>query len=165
MSTLINNPLNPMFNAATMMMAKIVWPQWFDVSLDTAPDSLKRLKAEYAERGRITVFGGSSDKTIFGVHGAEVNHAFRAWHDWCHLSLNADFSMDGEARACELQARHIRTYYGDGDTGQELVAILYAEVVGQASHYYRYKEYVQDQRAFVEAYIKHGATETLSQKW
>jgi hypothetical protein len=38
------------------------------------------LNAEFQERGRITVYSGNSDDTIFGDAG--TNHMARAWHGW-----------------------------------------------------------------------------------
>jgi hypothetical protein len=152
MSTLTFKPLSGLFNVATMLLCNAVWPQGFDTSETDAPSSLKALKAEFATRGRITVFGGSSDRTIFD--SAEVNHAFRAWHDWAHLALDAPFNLDGETAACDLQARQLVTVYGDGDTGRELVAILRAEVIGQALYWAKWRTYVADQRAFAAAYMR-----------
>lgn len=154
MSTLSRNPLNPLFNVAVLLEAARVWPQWFDLSANDAPDSLRRLKLEYAARGRITVYSGSSDTTVFD--DAECNQAFRAWHDYCHLALDANFSLEGETRACELQAKHLFNRYGDGDTGRELVALLNAEVIGQARYYAKHKAYVINQRAFAIDYMRHG---------
>jgi hypothetical protein len=161
MSELIVKPVNPLFNCACQMMAHIVWPQGYDVS-ENAPRTLKALKDEYRSRGRITVYSGGSDKTIFDDAG--VNQDFRAWHDWCHLRLDADFSPRGEAMACDLQAAHIRVRYGAGETGRELVKLLEAEVIGQSLYYQKYKEYVDDQRAFAIAYMQ-NADEALSRRW
>jgi len=153
MSTLSFKPLLPLFNVAVLACCNRVWPQGFDTSPD-APDSLRRLKAEMAARGRITVYSESSDSTVFDCR--EVNQAFRAWHDWCHLVLDAPFNLEGETRACREQERHIFARYGDGDTGQELAALLRAEVIGQAKYYQLHKRYIQNQRAFAVDYMAHG---------
>lgn len=162
MNTLSFHPLFPLFNVCVTMMARKVWPQGYDVSMDDAPDSLKRLKKEYAERGRITVYGGHSDRTIYD--SAEVNQDFRAWHDWCHLTRDADFSLKGEQRAFQEQARHVIEHYGNGDTGRELVRILHAEVMGQALYYQVHKKYVIDQRAFVLAFM-HQDPALIHREW
>lgn len=141
-----------MFNCAVQTLTKMVWPQGYDLSATEAPDSLKKLKAEYAARKRITVFSGSSEHTIFADAG--INQDFRAWHDYCHLTLNADFSLEGETAACNLQSLHIRQRYGEGETSAFMIQLLEAEVIGQALYYRRYKSYIDNQRAFVMDYIQ-----------
>lgn len=157
-----NNALFPMFNACVMFMARRVWPQGYDLSSTDAPDSLKRLKQEFQHRGRITVYEGGSEMSIYGDAG--VNQDFRAWHDWCHLALDANFTLEGETRACELQARHIRGRYGDGDTGRALIRVLEAEIIGQALYWRKYRKYVVNQRAFVLAYMSHPG-HALCKEW
>jgi hypothetical protein len=109
------------------------------------------LNAEFQERGRITVYSGNSDDTIFGDAG--TNHMARAWHDWAHLSLGADFSITGEAAACELQCGQLIDYLGLED-GEPAAGILCAEVMGQVAYYQRHKQYVGRQREFVVQYLK-----------
>lgn len=156
MSSLNFRPVSPMLNVAVQMFAARVWPQGFDLSETDAPDSLKRLKAEYAARGRITIYAGGSDGTIFDC--ADTNRMFRAWHDWAHLTLNANFSMEGETAACELQAAQIFARYGDGDTGRGMVAVLRAEIIGQARFWQRNRRFVSRQRAFTMAYLDNPET-------
>lgn len=154
MGTLSFKPLCLEFNCAVHTICDTIWPQGFDLSETKAPDSLKKLKAEYAERGRITVYSGASDNTIFDDPG--TNHKFRAWHDWCHLHLDADFSFQGEVRAAVLQIQHVMFRYGMGDTTYEIMRYLWAEVVGQAAYWQKHRKYVKDQRAFVSAYVAAG---------
>lgn len=156
MSVLNFRPVSPMLNVAVHMFAARVWPQGFDLSETAAPDSLKRLKAEYASRGRITIYSGGCDGTIFDDAG--TNQMFRAWHDWAHLALDANFSMEGETRACELQCSQILAAYGDGETGQEMARVLRAEIIGQAQFWNRNRRYVTRQRAFTLAYLDNPET-------
>jgi hypothetical protein len=162
MSDLRFNPISPLLNCAVALMCARVWPQGFDVSADCAPDSYKRLKAEHDARGKITVFSGGSDRTIFDDAG--TNHKFRAWHDWAHLQLGATFSLSGETAACELQCTQIEKTYGQGETGQELAALIRAEVIGQATYWHRHRKFVVDQVAFVKAYLADRET-TLAREW
>lgn len=161
MSVLKRDPLNPMFNACVQSMCKRVWPQWFDVA-EKAPSSFKALRREYEKRGRITVYNGAPATCIFD--DPDINVMFRAWHDFCHLMLDADFTVYGEYRAAQLQMQHVVTLYGNGPTALEFCALVDAEVNGQALYYHRRKEYITDQRAFVEAYLtdRHKA---LARRW
>ena len=160
--TLHVQPLDIMFNACVQTICKRVWPQWFDVSQD-APDTLEKLQAEYAERGRITVWEGASDKTIFG--DPQINHMFRAWHDWCHLMGRCDFSIEGEQAAACMQMEHVKTLFGDGDTGQHFCRIIEAEVIGQALYEQLHSSFPEDQMQFVKAYLKYGRATALTMKF
>lgn len=162
MSDLKSNPLFPMFNVCAMMMARKVWPQGYDLSDTNAPDSLTRLKAEYAARGRITIFSGGCSNTIFDDAG--TNQDFRAWHDYCHIEMNADFSFEGERAAFNLQASHIHNHWGSVDTGRALIQVLEAEVIGQARYWRLYKKYVGNQRGFCLAYMADPAS-ALAREW
>lgn len=88
-------------------MAAKCWPQGYDIS-ETAPDTLADLYAERRARGRITVWGLPS---VFA--NDKVSHAFRAWHDWCHLGAGADFSERGEARTFRYQKLMMMRDYPD----------------------------------------------------
>jgi hypothetical protein len=143
-------PLCSNLNRAVEHLCQQAWPQGFDVSED-APNSFKSLKSEFQERGRITVYSGNSEDTIFG--DATTNHMARAWHDWCHLSLKADFTFAGEAAACELQCRQLIAYLGQKE-GEPAANILRAEVLGQIAYYQRHKHYVGHQREFVVQYLE-----------
>lgn len=163
MSVIICRPLNPMFNCAVQTITKLVWPQWFDIA-DNAPSNFKALKLEYKVRGRITVYDGGCENTIFD--DPDINVMFRAWHDWCHLKGGHDFSVLGELRAADMQMSHVVTLYGNGDTGSKFIRIIDAEVNGQAQYYARHKKYVRNQRAFVEAFISTSNTDAvLEREW
>jgi hypothetical protein len=163
MNIYVTRPLNPMFNCAVQTITKRVWPQWFDQGLE-APNSFRALKYEFQARGRITVYDGGCSNTIFD--DPDINVMFRAWHDWCHLKGNYDFRLVGEMQAAYMQMEHVVTLYGDGETGQQLCALIDAEVIGQAQYYQLHTKYVQNQRAFVEAYI--GTSDkryVIEQEW
>ncbi|QSY98545.1 hypothetical protein J2J97_32075 (plasmid) [Rhizobium bangladeshense] len=161
MSELRFNPVSPLLNCAVALLCARVWPQGFDVS-SIAPSSYHELKAEYDARGKITVLRDASDRTIFDDAG--TNQKFRAWHDWAHLQLGATFSLAGEAAACELQCQQIEQVYGTGETGQELTALLRAEVIGQSTYWQRHRTFVKDQVGFVKAYLTDRET-ALARAW
>ena len=108
---------------------------------DNAPDTLESLTRNC---GRLVVWGGGSDRTIYGE--ASVNHAFRAWHDSLHLRLTAPFTLEGETLVALEQARLCRN--------DALGDILMAEIVGQAHYFAKYGTFPVDQMAFITAYLK-----------
>ncbi|QPC44957.1 hypothetical protein HW532_20990 [Kaustia mangrovi] len=147
-------PLSIILDHCTLFMAKQCWPDGFNVGPD-APSSYKALVREHDKYGFITVFDGGSDHTIFG--SPETNIAFRAWHDWCHLHLGADFSSEGEAAAAALQIKHLRQYGREHFIPPAAIdhaaLLIDAEVNGQNRYYQKHKKYVKDQRSFAMLYL------------
>src|SRR5208282_1357378 len=98
------------FNAAVLTMCSRLLPGGYDVSL-AAPETYEELIAHLDAGGRMVVYSGGSERTIYG--DPEVNFAFRAWHDWCHWRGRHDFSQEGERVACAMQSEHLVTLYGE----------------------------------------------------
>ena len=143
-------PLDRAFNVAVIHMANRLFPTGFDVS-STAPDTFEKLKAHVATTGRMCVWSGASDATIFD--DAEVNWAFRAWHDFCHVFGNYDFTFMGELNAALMMAEQLREVYGCDERSQRFVNIIMCEVVGQTRHFMATGEFVQDQMTFARDYL------------
>lgn len=142
--------LFPEFDAAVIRMASMVLPNGFDVG-EVAPSTLADLRAHVETTGRFLVWSGASDQTIFGE--ASTNHAFRAWHDWCHYTHNLPFSLDGERHAARVQIVQVRAAYPKAEA-DHFAAIIWAEVVGQAEHFAAFGDFPKDQRAFTQAYMQ-----------
>ena len=143
-------PFDRRLNAAILHIANLLFPIGFDVSADT-PSTYRQLRAHLDAGNRMVVYNGGSDGTIYA--DPEVNYAMRAWHDWAHYRHNNDFSVGGEAANCAVQCAQLRELYGDCPTTARWCEILRAEIIGQRLYYERHKRYVNDQRAFVEAYL------------
>lgn len=143
-------PLDRGLNVAILHIASRLFPTGFDVAAE-APETYEALCAHLEKGGRMLVWSGGSDATIYA--DAEVNHAFRAWHDWCHFTGGHDFSPEGEAAAMRMQQDHLRLLYGDSPEVRRWFAILEAEIVGQAAYYAMWGRFPEDQRAFVEDYL------------
>lgn len=154
-------PLSRAFNVATLQIAARLFPCGFDVRAD-APDSLERLVSETAATGRLAVWSGASEQTIFG--DPEVNWAFRAWHDWHHYRHRLPFTPEGEREAAAGQQRDIRALYGRGPTADHFCALVEAEVVGQLHHQQRHGAFPEDQAGFVAAYLV-DPTAALARRW
>jgi hypothetical protein len=114
----------------------------------TAPDTWERLCDRHASGGRLQVYSGHSDGTIYGA--PEVNHAFRAWHDATHLKLGADFSFGGEIRTALEQLRFARALGADAVQ----LAMLRADTIGQVQYFARTGRFVNDQVRFVARYLE-----------
>lgn len=147
-------PLSRSLNVAILSIAGRLFPTGFDTSLTDAPDTLEKLTNHVKTTGRMLVYAGHSDATIFDCE--HVNHAFRAWHDWCHVKGQFEFNAKGEEQAFEMQCNHLRTVYGaDHPDIDEWIAILDAEINGQLQHAAVHGDFPQDQMAFVKAWLDH----------
>ena len=144
-------PLCTHLNAAVVAMAGRLFPTGFDVTDDeqAAPASLEALNEHLANTGRMLVWSGGSDKTIFGA--PEINHAFRAWHDWCHWHLQAEFNDKGEYAVYVQQCAHLNQFWPGHFKLGSWMTLLYIEVVEQNSHYRKTGQFPVDQRAFVDS--------------
>lgn len=122
------------------------------IALAKAPGTREELEAT---RGAVKrpVWNGASETTIFP--SARLNFAFRAWHDKCHLDGNYDFTLSGEMETCAMQAAQLRMALGEYPPTliAHCMALLEAEVIGQARYFERNGQFPIDQRAFVVAYM------------
>jgi len=110
---------------------------------DVAPQTVAEMFQAYSETGRIVVWSGGSESTIY--RDASVNYLFRAWHDWTHLKTGADFSLAGEIYNCRAQAQPV---------GSELAKLLQVEIVEQAKFFFRTGDFPKDQVLFTIETLK-----------
>lgn len=137
------------FERAVNAMASELLPEGFDSS-DSAPETFEALQAHYDATGRILVWNGASDKTIFAT--PESNLAFRAWHDFTHLKHTQDFTLTGEAKTCDCQIAAMSETIGRW--AWILAPILQAEIVGQALYEAKHGKFPVNQKAFCIAYLQ-----------
>lgn len=149
----MNNPLDRGLNVAILHIASRLFPTGFDVGAN-APETFEAINEHIARTGRMLVWNGASENTIYD--DAEVNYAFRAWHDWCHWFGHFDFSLGGERLAAEMQKAHLRSLYVGCKELTRWEAIIDAEVNGQAAYAEYWGIFPNHQRAFVEAYLSGG---------
>lgn len=109
----------------------------------TEATPIGQFAAFIARRGIMTVWDGASDRTIW--RDARVNHAFRAWHDDCHIRAGVGFTLVGERAACELQIRELMAAHPQAHA---MAAIIRAEVIGQAEYFAATGSFPEDQIAF-----------------
>lgn len=118
---------------------------------DDAPGTFDLLRHARAVRPILPVYDGASLHTIY--RDPHVNHAFRAWHDDCHLREGGhDFSPAGEARACELQCRDILKFWPQAPAAW--LKIIRAEVTGQVEYFERHGVFPVDQAAFINSILE-----------
>jgi hypothetical protein len=144
-------PLDPCFNEAVVAIANRLFPAGFDVSHE-APATYEELKALLDARQRLVVYAGGSDHTIYG--DPAINYAFRAWHDWTHWTGEHDLTLEGEIAVCQHQQRHLLALYGDTAQSRRWREIVHAEIIGQGTYYRYHKRFPDDQRGFVEGFLK-----------
>ena len=136
-------------NDAVLAIAHDLMPEGFDVS-PAAPQTFEALKAHYDKTGRVMVWDGASGHTIFGV--PRVNHAFRAWHDYHHLTSGADFTKEGEEHVCLLQCNDLEERY-PAIVSDYLSLIVQAEIIGQFKYQEKHGGFPYYQYAFVRDYL------------
>lgn len=140
-------PLNAALNVAVWTLANRCHPAGWDVA-DKAPETLEELTQEVTQRGRMTVWSGGSDGTVYADR--ETNWAARAWHDWAHWRYQLPFTLEGETATAFVQVAHLVDAYGDGADVVEMAALLLGEVVGQAAFYEVTGTFPPDQFAFTQ---------------
>lgn len=157
-------PMNRQLSQAAMFFAEVLWPQDYRINNDDAPSTYPELVAQFKQRGQITVLRAHSENTIYGP--PYFNWAVRAWHDWCHLQADADFSLSGERAAIDMQLGHLNELSAllPGQDVEAMKRLLEADLYGQALYVDRHGVFPEDQRAFVLAYLADRES-ALEKEW
>lgn len=102
-------------------------------------------KKIYRETGKIHIWTGASENTIFG--NEKINHYFRAWHDYIHINYNLGYSITEESIVCNIQRDMLPSeWYFEKE-------LINAEIIGQAHYFYRNNKFVENQRLFTAIYL------------
>ena len=104
----------------------------------TVKDKAPSTELELFNSPSLVIWSGESHNTIY--QDESVNWAFRAVHDDYHLKTGLGFSPEHEIEMGRIQASKI-----DSDI---LAKLFYIEIAGQAEHYLKTGQFVQDQVAF-----------------
>lgn len=153
-------PFDAALNDAVLKISSVFVPD-FTVS-DDAPSTYHSLKKHMDSGAQMVVASEGSAATIFG--SAEVNYAYRAWHDWTHWKTESDFSLQGEMETCCCQLQHIQRFYGISQRTCYWRDLIVADIVGQRRYYEVNHTYVTDQRAFTLAYLQ-DPNAALTRRW
>lgn len=146
----MNKPLSRGFNIAVQVITRRIFPCGYDVS-DNAPGDYDSLIAHHKKTGRVLVWSGASEQTIFACR--ETNYDFRAWHDSKHILRKLPFTQGGEYTTMTLQQADIRALY-DGPQADYFFAILDAEIMGQFHYNAAHGGFPVDQIGFVRSYLR-----------
>ena len=119
---------------AVRTIAHRLFPDGFDVSHD-APNTYLDLAVHVARTGRYCVSSGCTDDPAFD--SAETWQAFRAWHDWCHVTCGCKFTENGENEVAIIQECMLAARVGRV-TAKRWLHLLQREVVD--SNNYQRKE-------------------------
>lgn len=111
---------------------------------DIVPDTLAKVFQAYSETGRLVVWAGASDKTVFGCPA--LNWAFRAWHDSVHMAVMGEFTRQGETLVALEQIVQARRVLDSPDADKT----LWQEVIGQLDYLDKWGHFPEDQVAFHE---------------
>ncbi len=144
-------PLDHDLDQAILTISRRFLPGGFDIS-PNAPASYRALRKHLDAGKRMTVFSGGCTNIIYGA--PHVNRAFRAWHDLCRWQAGFDFSVQGEIDTWRLQYQQLQQVFGHTLRTRMWGQILHAEIVRQRPYYERHREYLVDQRAFVECFLE-----------
>jgi hypothetical protein len=117
------------------------------------------MRADYLATGRLKINTEFSTNTVFG--DPVTNWFFRAWHDYCHIKANADFSPTGEHLAYWEMLTQLAEYNSETNafTNEQIaqfVDIIHAEVIGQGDYYRQFGKFPDNQYEFVLAYLANG---------
>lgn len=111
-----------LFNLLQNETRKLQLPK-YDIA-DVAPSTLIETVSHYKQTGRILVWGGASESTIWTPQG---NYMFRAWHDYCHVLSHGTFDHQGESIVCKLQQSQVESSF--------MQRVLQIEIMGQLSYF------------------------------
>lgn len=139
--------LDPEFNRVVLEMSKQV--QYY-VS-DHEYESFDDMKTSFEKYGYLLINRDNSENTIFGV--PYINHAFRAWHDYCHILGGYDFSLSGELVTSQMQCAQMADRFPDHPKLGWWNSILDCEVFGQASYFLDHNEFPSNQYEFALGYL------------
>lgn len=147
-------PLDYTFERAVLCIARELFPQGWKASAD-APDTLDGASRYFSDTGTLHVSDAHSDQTVFS--NPEGNIAFRVWHDWRHIWLQAPFNEEGERDVHDMMRGDLvawchRHRCGQQET-QRALAILEAENIGQLAAWKRDGHPPVDQRTFAMGYL------------
>jgi hypothetical protein len=145
------SPICPEYNRLVLAMAACAYPKGFDIA-DSRSTSDSESFADIANRGRMVVWAGASDRTMYC--DARINFAARAWHDSHHIATLAGFTYCDESRVCVAQCDAILDSFGDNAWTRRFALLTRIEVVGQLDYAARCGTFPSDQWEFTRETMK-----------
>jgi hypothetical protein len=99
----------------------------------------------YQTTGKIHIWTGSSDNTIFGKK--RINWMFRAWHDYIHITLGYNYTSINESIVANIQVNQLPNEWL---FEKELIL---CEVTGQVQYFELNNKFIDNQRYFTIDYL------------
>lgn len=162
----MNKPVDALFERATLAIAARLVPQGWR-GHDKAPDNLRDLKDLWANCARIggpvIVSDLHCDRTVFS--GPAANMAFRAWHDYRHITEGAEFDDAGENLVANSMANDLAAFASAFDPMADYsrpFALLECENIGQLDYWRASGNPPVDQRTFALGFL---AARGLLSEW
>lgn len=154
----MTKPVDALFERATLAIAAKLVPQGWR-GHDKAPDNLRDLQALWGNCARIggpvIVSDQHCERTVFS--GPAANMAFRAWHDYRHITENAEFDDAGERKVHNVMREDLRAYYINRRLHPDMTgraqALLRCENIGQLDYWRAFGSPPGDQRTFALGYL------------
>lgn len=139
-------PVNPDFNNWSCFIASQIFPLGFDV-YPGAPNSMKELITCCRITKRLAIWSGDYTQSCFADSETWLN--FRAWHDFIHQRYDCPFTLEGEHKACMIQAGQLMRLYGRGEDVRDVIALMFSEILSKLEHIVECGSPVKDGHAFV----------------
>lgn len=154
----MTKPVDALFERATLAIAAKLVPQGWR-GHDKAPDNLRDLKAMWANCARIggpvIVSDQHCERTVFS--GPAANMAFRAWHDYRHITEGAEFDDAGEHLVHDAMHHDLVLWRAEAglpiSSMRRLYVMLDCENIGQLDYWRAFGDPPADQRTFALGYL------------
>lgn len=130
---------------------------WAYLPTSNAPESFKALKASTIGK-IIPVADYGCDKSIY--KSPNINIKFRFWHDVTHLELDSGFSVSGETNVIKAHLAEAKEF----GLSPLAMRILEADTIGQVLYYDKYKQFVDNQEAWLDSCLTYGVSKALGFK-
>lgn len=144
-SVRLNNYITKAVKVLEARGVKFIYTDTDDFDENDIEGTLARHRKRFFETNEIHIWTGGSDFTIFGDR--HINHKFRAWHDYIHITQNLGFDAISECIVADIQKSQLPK---DWLFERELIHI---EVAGQVQYFHMHNKFIEDQRQFAVDYM------------
>lgn len=120
-------------------------------------DSYSKLQFKYDTENVLLLSTVGCETSCYTREG---NLDFRAWHDYCHVSWRKGFDTESELFIVEQQYQVLV----DMGLSDEALCIFQADTVGQILYYAKHKEFVKDQKRFINLCLQVGINRAVELK-
>jgi hypothetical protein len=128
------------FNVAVVKLAETLFPRGWDIKpVGQGPNTWQEALDYFNTHGCMCVTPAPTDEPVFANEYAY--QAFRAWHDWVHITCGCQFTDNGENEAAVIQETQLACMYGR-TAAKRWLDLLQIELV-DTNHYTRHNVTVE----------------------